>query len=1325
MNLEDGTRDMRAPQPQTPPVIHPMAPRFILEHHRRGVFSGEMSAAALFVDISGFSAMTDALMAHGQHGAEVSANIMRAALDPAIEAVFHHGGFVSNQAGDAFTAIFPVSASGSDLDATSHALAAAVRIQAARREHPIHDSPYGSFAIGVKVGLAFGALQWGIVRSSDDQRAVYYFRGDAVDACAEAEHHARAGDIIVSQAAHCLLAGTVTVEGTDEIERVVGIHTELPAGQPSPLGTPDLATLSRYFPISVLTQEYSGEFRWVISVFVALPTVRTETQLHVFLQTVFELQQLYGGFINRLDFGDKGANLLIFWGAPVTHENDMQRALEFLLDLQARTSIPVSAGVTYRIAHAGAIGGAQAEEYTCYGRGVNLAARLMTASSPGEILVDEEIARRAAQRFDLEFIGERSFKGFADRQRVYQLFDRKEGHDDLFRWPLVGRVRELRQLEEFLQPLNRGGCAGAAIILGEAGMGKSHLINAVRHSPDVEAMSAAWALCQASQTLRASFGPFRHWLLDYFGQSPTQIDARNKLAFNRRINALVAEAEDAELGRELDRTRSFIGALIGLRWPDSLYEEMDPQGRFENTVEGLITLVLVESLRQPVILHLEDAQWLDADSLALMERLWRRIEGRPVAMLVTARIEQWAGDIRDGLYRLIADLPWMQIELARLNADDLANLAADIMGAPVAPSLTALLGRQTEGNPLFAQQFVLHLQEQGQLAPDETGAVGVPSLDLAAAPPDVQALIIARMDTLTQEIRDVVHTAAVLGREFEVRLLSQMLRSGRSVEAVVASGEQAAIWQPLSEFRYIFLHTLVRDTAYGMLTHERRKRLHLLAAEALETLYAADLTPAAAAIGFHYEQAEQAEPARRYLALAGEEAARSYQNHAAVDLFTRALELTPPADRATRLELLLAREAVYDWQGQRASQAADLETLAEMAQAQNDPRIQARVRLRQANYQRLTGHYPDALEHAQAAVDLAKQASDRLLEARGYALWGRILLHTSQEGEAREWLELAGELAAELGAPALQALSLYDLGHTYLVQDQAEEARGHYEQALALYMQSGDRKGQINCLLMLGTVQQQLGAYLEAVETYQEGLAACRPLGWRHGESFLLANLGNTWFAVADYEQAGQRHQEALAICRMVDDRQGEATSLDTLGLVAQLQGDHYTARANYDQALRIQRAIGYPRGEAFTLTHLGHCLLAGGDPAAATEAFQAALDIRRRLSAANPAEIDALAGLAQAALARGDKATALARAQEVARWLETHGTQSVEFPSLACLIAAEVLAAGGERQQAAQVLGRGRTALLAQAAAIRDEPLRARFLQADPYNRRLLETAP
>ncbi|MCB0204407.1 MAG: tetratricopeptide repeat protein [Anaerolineae bacterium] len=1313
------TSDDGAPATAESPHIHNLAPRFILEQHERGVYSGELYAATMFVDISGFSAMTDTLMAHGQHGAEVAADIMRAALDPAIETVFRYGGFVANQAGDAITAVFPVDEAGSEADTARAALAAAVGIQALRQSRPRFGSPYGSFEIGVKVGLAGGGIQWGIVRSSDNQRAMYYFRGPAIDACAEAEHQAKSGDIILGSDAWPLLEDSVIVEPVGEMARLVEVTGNLPAPAAPTARPPDLALMRHYFPASVLTLEHSGEFRWVTNVFVALPTVRTDIQLHAFMQTVFELQKRYGGFINRLDFGDKGANLLIFWGAPIAHENDIQRALGFLLDLQALTSIPVSAGVTYRIAHAGTMGGALAEEYTCYGRGVNLAARLMTSSSPGDILVDEEIARRAENQFDLEYLGERSFKGFAEKQRVHQLFDRKEVHDELFRWPLVGRARELQQLEQFLLSLAQGHTAGAAMVLGESGMGKSHLVNAVRHSPAVEALGARWALCQADQTQRDSLHPFQYWLMDFFGQSRTQVEARNKLAFNRRMNALVADAADTDLGRELDRTRSFIGALIGLHWPDSLHEEMDAEGRFENTLEGLITLVMAESLRQPLILHIEDAQWLDADSLTLLERLWRRIEGRPIAMLLTARSEQLSADIHEHLLALIADLPWVQIDLARLTADDLAGLASDILDAPAANSLVTLLQARTEGNPLFAQQFVLHLKEQNLLAQDETGAMGVQPLASHMAPPDIQALIIARIDTLTQEIRSVVHTASVLGREFEIRLLSEMLRNRQAIQSQVALAEQAAIWQPLSELRYIFLHTLVRDTAYQMMTHQRRQVLHRLAAESIEQQFAADLTPHYGALGFHFEQASMAEPARRYLGLAGDQAARSYQNQAAIDLFSRALVLVEQPEQ--RLDLLLAREPVFDRIGQREAQHQDLNEARQIAAELANPQQQAEVALRQANLVRVQSRLTDALGYLDDAMEFVRQAGDGEAEARVWLLRGMITFQNGEYGAASQQLNTAHSLAAANDAQSILAQALYNLGNCALADEDYTSAQQHYADAMEIYQATHQHRGEVNCLLMSGVIDRRLGNLDEAMASYERALDVAREIGWQHGESYLLGHLGNHAFEMADYAEAGDLHRRALAISVNLGDKMLEAQSLDTLGLIDHFLGDPLAAVEKYRSALAIQQSIGGRRGAGFTLTHLGDSLAELGDMDAAGEAFQQALEIREALRANNPLSVDDLAGLARIALAGGRLDEARGHALAALDWLTRHGSGGVEFPAQAYLTAYETLSTTGNQEAAFDALRRGHAYLVERASRISNSQLRISFLESNPHHRALL----
>jgi len=129
------------------------------------------------------------------------------------------------------------------------------------------------------------------------------------------------------------------------------------------------------------------------------------------MQTVFELLDRYGGMVSKIDFGDKGSNVLLLWGMPVKYENDIERALNSILSLQSMTSIPVNAGVTYQIAHAGFIGSPYLEDFTAYGRGASLAARFMTQAARGEIWVDEQIYRRSQNLFEFDDLGALTFKG--------------------------------------------------------------------------------------------------------------------------------------------------------------------------------------------------------------------------------------------------------------------------------------------------------------------------------------------------------------------------------------------------------------------------------------------------------------------------------------------------------------------------------------------------------------------------------------------------------------------------------------------------------------------------------------------------------------------------------------------------------------------------------------------------------------------------------------------------------------------------------------------------------------------------------------------------
>ncbi|MGW8319845.1 MAG: AAA family ATPase, partial [Candidatus Promineifilaceae bacterium] len=958
--------------------MYRLIPAFIQEQFVNEQTSGSFQAAALFVDISGFTAITDALMGQGQHGAEVLATILQDIFDPLTESIFAQGGFVTNLAGDAFTAVFPAETLSPVV--VQRALAAAWQIQQVMTDLAQYPTPTGTFALSVKVGLAAGKVTWGILTSADERRAAYYFQGPAIDGCALAEKMAGAGQVIAGPTFYSAIESMVAAEPVEDHYRITAINGPLPSAQPINLPAVDPDVMRRFFPPEACRPALGGEFRQVVGMFVSLPTVRTSEQLELFMQTFFELQDRYDGLLNRLDFGDKGASLLLFWGAPMAHENDVIRALNFILDLQSQTVVPVNAGITYQIAHVGYSGGALAGEYTCHGRGLSLAARMMQASPRGEIWVDEDVAERAKPFFEIDFEETVAFKGFSEAKKVFVVLERKQEVELVYGGQMVGRQAEKDRISEFVAPIWDGHSPGIMMIWGEPGIGKSRLVyDFLRHLEESAGQNFAVFVCQADEILRESFNPFRYWLRNYFGQSEQQSETRNKRHFNRVLDQLIASSGQETLTTELDRTRSFLGALINLEWPDSLYSQLDAQGRYENSFASLLTLLKVECSQRPVILLLEDAHWLDADSNAFVHHVAQELaqdRGYPIAILATARLGEDRMAFLDGL-------SFQEIDLDQLSPDDLAALAEDQLGAPLRPDLLRLLVDRVQGNPFFAEQILRYLQEQDQLVLEE-GEWGIKEGQADVLPDDVRAVLIARLDRLTQDVREVVQTASVLGREFEIRVLAHLLHDDPAIREKVAQAEQASIWSALNELRYIFKHTLLRDAAYRMQVRSRRQALHKLAAEALETLYGDDLSSHYGELAYHAERAGLNEAARLYLEQAGDSSKDAYQNSQAIDYYSRALNLTPDEDLESRYRLLLVRAGLYGQLGARDEQWQDLNDLSALAEQLEDVHKRVESLLGRAWFYYWISNYSEALAIARQATVLAQEAEEHQLAADGY-----------------------------------------------------------------------------------------------------------------------------------------------------------------------------------------------------------------------------------------------------------------------------------------------------------------------------------------------------
>ena len=1214
--------------------MHRIVPDLIIENYRAQKYSGSFRAVGMFLDLSGFSAITDALMKQGQFGAEALAGLMRDIFDPVVASIFEFGGAIVGFAGDGIMTLFPVR---DDERATSlRALAASQVIQQRLAEHTLGKTSYGSFTFSIKIGLALGQALWGILPSRDGRSATYYFRGQAVNDSAAAEHLARPGDVYLSRPLCDVLEGEVRLGDGASFRRLEGIAVPLPGPTPVRLPPPDEAAARVFIPENILLRDERGEFRQAVNLFMRIPELSDEA-LRNFIQVLFELQEQYGGMINQIDFGDKGCNMLILWGAPVAYENDIGRALNFALDLKARVDFPVTAGVTYYIAHAGFIGGKMSESYTCYGWGVNLASRFMTSAPEGDIWVDERVARRIKNRFDLQQLGAQKFKGFETEQKVFTLLGRKQQIETPHQGEFVGREMELVQLHNFMEPLWKGEFSGIFAVWGEAGIGKSRLIYELSVLPSLETRGLLWGFCHSDQILRHSFNPFRYWLSGYFGLTPGMSESARKQIFDARLDELIARLPDPDLSGELNRTRSALGSLLDLEWPDSPYARLDAEGRYNNTILALIALIKAESLRQPLALFIEDAQFIDEESRAFLPRLKRALSAGgasyPVAILLSSR--------RSGAEALFGDSLFDDsLELSPLSVQAVNSLAEIQLGGAVSPELVQLVQERSEGNPFFVEQVLVYLQEEKFIEMSAQGWRLTKRLQESSLPADIRALLMARLDQLDENVRDAIQTASVLGREFNVSVLSAILADRPSLGRDLSVAERAEILLPLGRDRFTFTHGLLRDSAYAMQMSTRRRELHFLAVEALEEIYEEEIDHHYGQLAFHAERADLKDKALHYLTLEGNRAFELYQNAQAADCYTRALAFIPETDLRARWDFLFQRMEVYKRTGDRLRHLEEIEILDALAKQIWDERLIVAAQVQYAYYQFTTGEYLHCIKTVAKAFENPTLEKQAMMDA--YSYWISSLLRLGRLDESMERAREALAFARETGLQKAEATTLNGLGLISIEQTKLEQAMEYLEQALQIAREAGDVFVEMTILNNMGNAAGLLGDYSNARDYYERSYRSAHERGDRYGQGIALNNLGWVTGMQGDFASALAYHQQALLIAREVGNPYQEAYTLINLSAMAGMRDDSLSALNYSRSAYDMCRAIGERSGEAWSLLNVGHAHLLGGELKQAFSAYEQCLAIREEMHQPNLAA-EALSGLLQIALQQDDL-TALSR---------------------------------------------------------------------------------
>ncbi len=899
----------------------------------------------------------------------------------------------------------------------------------------------------------------------------------------------------------------------------------------------------------------------------------------------------YEGTLARL----MGDAILAFFGAPIAHEDDPQRAVRAGLEIVAGMQtyreqlkrergldLNVRVGVNTGLVVVGEVGSDLRVEYTAMGDAINLAARMEQTAQPGTVQITGDTHKLVAPLFECEALGGIEVKGQAKPVPAFRVLTVKaqpgrvrgiEGWET----PLVGREKEMAALRHAMADV-REGRGHILCLMGEAGLGKSRLIRELRTawqaglpSEFEEPFSAvpSWLEAQGvSYETTRPYGLYRQIFRYLTGTTETDSweVVRNRLAV---ISGDVSP-------EQRDRVIRALEALLTLSTSTPLEGEALKRELFETTLQ----MTHAAASTRPSVMTWDDLHWADPASVELLLHLFQLTDEAPILFLCAFRPDRQsaAWQVKQTAERDYAHR-YTELVLSPLSAEDSQALVDHLPAMADLPAqLRQSILERAEGNPLFVEEIVRSLMDRGVIVRDETGWRAAADVDpeRVVIPASVQALLMARIDRLEEETRRTLQLASVIGRSFYYRALQSVSGIQTALDRHLRALQKADLIRETArhpELEYSFRHALTHEAAYNSILLKRRREFHRRVGEALEALMADQLEAYAGQLGHHFGLAGDAR-ALKYYTLAGDAAYHLYANTEAVTYYTLALEIArrlAGADRAA-------------WQHLYTRRGRALE---------------------------LNAHYRQALTNYEEMETAARGIGDRALELSALMLRATLYsVHSPEHDPAhgQRLSEQALAVARELGDGAAEARILWNLLLVNRTTGQSREALKYGEQSLAIARRLNLREQ------MAFTLNDLIGVYWMNREPgrAQAAQIEARDL-WRElGNLPMLAdNLArSTQFhlAAGDYGATIAASNEAYAISQSIGNVWGQSNSRIGVGLAYWDQGEYGAAIAVQEEAIHLAKRVGHTIALAFVPTVLALVYGTAGAIARGLEVANAAL---------------------------------------------------------------------------------------------------------------------
>ncbi len=927
------------------------------------------------------------------------------------------------------------------------------------------------------------------------------------------------------------------------------------------------------------------------------------------LQLVAEAVHRYEGTVNQY----LGDGLMALFGAPIAVEDHPLRAVQAALAIQETIrgysaqfqrehgmELRLRIGINTGSVVVGRIGDDLRMDYTAVGNTTHIAARMQALAAPGAILMAEETRRFVEGLVLYESLGSVDVRGQREPVVAYRVTGRRRWRSRLEMsaarglTQFAGRRRELGLLHDCLRRVEAG--HGQVVgIVGEPGLGKSRLLYELHASIRHDRVEWLEGYCVAYGRA-LPYGPILEVLRAQFHIE----EGDNALQIHEKLRDGIHH-----LDPKIEPMLPFLEALFALPGADDALRHLDRAHRRQQTLEAIRAVIAAASQQRPQILVCENLHWMDQSSEDLLAFLAGSLSGVPVLILTTHRT---------GYTVRWTDKPhYTQIALDGLARPEIEEMLTALLGGTeFPPEFLQFIRDRADGNPLFIEEVTQALLERGLLIRDD-GRLQLSTDAALEWPATIHDIIQARVDHLEEPVKEAVQMAAVIGREFDLRLLARVSSRPAQLAGHLETLKRLDVIHEARFFprlEYRFKHAVIQDVIYKSLLAPRRQALHGVVGRSIEDLYADQLEEQAVVLAHHYARSDHQDDAIKYALLAGDRAARVYANAEASTYYDQALALTraltaSPERQRAEIDASIKRASVGSTREALEQDRDNLEQARTLAETlQDEPRL-ARVLYWLGRLAYVRGAFQVATGYAEQSLAIADRLADEDLAAPPVNLTGRSYYLMGDYARASELLARSVEQMRKLGNSTEEAT-----------------AAGFAGVALAA-----------------------LGDFDRALAYADHGLHLAEKLG----NPFVLAAAYNYRAVACCHQGSGAQAIAACEEARRVAERAGDRFRIYLLqfyeGQAYTMIGDPRRARELLEHSIALAKQLGTTTLLAWGQGLLATSLLALGEPGAVPalceEAIRLAEDTRDRLAnaLAHRTLAEALAATAAPDVSRAESA--------------------------------------------------------------------------------------